>query len=201
VHPPAYLQAAERLCRSRGILLVADEIQTGVGRTGAFLACHRLGVTPDVVTLAKGLANGLPLGAVVASEEVAAAFAPGTHGSTFGGNPVCCAAALSVLDAVTAPGFPAEVSRKGERFLSGLRAIAAKRTDVREVRGMGLMAGMEMERETKPVAAKCLDAGLVVNAASGNVLRFLPPLNVRDGEIDRALSILSDALPAEVRTG
>ena len=199
MHPPGYLQEAERICRRKGVLLVADEIQTGMGRTGSFLACHRCGVTPDVVTLAKGMANGLPLGAVVAGEEVAAAFTPGTHGSTFGGNPVCCAAALSVLDALSVDGFLGEVARKGERLLAGLRAIAAGRSDVRDIRGMGLMIGMEMEGETKPVAARCLEAGLVVNAAAGNVLRFLPPLNVHDEEIDRALSILSDSLPAEGR--
>jgi len=199
MHPPGYLKEAEGLCRRKGILFVADEIQTGMGRTGAFLSCERSGVTPDIVTLAKGLANGLPLGAAVARDDVAAAFVPGTHGSTFGGNPVCCAAALAVLDVVTAPGFFGDVVRKGERFMSGLTAIAARRTDVREVRGAGLMVGLEMEGETKPVAARCLDAGLVVNAAAGNVLRFLPPLTVRDEEIDRALAILAAVLPAEGR--
>ena len=200
MHPQGYLKEAESLCRRKGILFVADEIQTGMGRTGAFLACQSVGVTPDIVTLAKGLANGLPLGAVVANEAAAAALVPGTHGSTFGGNPVCCAAALAVLDAVTAPGFYGEVVRKGERFRAGLQAIADRRSDVRDIRGMGLMIGMETEGETKPVAARCLEAGLVVNAAAGNVLRFLPPLTVRDEEIDRALSILSAALPAEGRT-
>jgi acetylornithine/succinyldiaminopimelate/putrescine aminotransferase len=178
---------------------VADEIQTGMGRTGRFLACHRFGVKPDVVTLAKGMANGLPLGAVVAGEEVASAFAPGTHGSTFGGNPVCCASGLAVLDVVSAPGFLEDVVRKGEKLLSGLRAIATGRTDVRDIRGMGLMIGLELEGDTRPVARKCLDAGLVVNATAGNVLRLLPPLTVRDGEIDQALSVLREALPAEGR--
>jgi predicted acetylornithine/succinylornithine family transaminase len=197
--PRGYLEEAERICRRKGILFVADEIQTGMGRTGRFLACQRAGVRPDIVTLAKGMANGLPLGAVVAGEDVASAFVPGTHGSTFGGNPVCCAAALAVLDVVTAPGFLEEVARKGERLLSGLRAIAATRTDVRDVRGDGLMAALEMEGETRPVALKCLDAGLVVNATSGNVLRLLPPLTVRAEEIDRALTVLSAAMPAEGR--
>ena len=197
--PRGYVEEAERICRRKGILFVADEIQTGMGRTGRFLACHRYGVKPDVVTLAKGMANGLPLGAVVAGEDAASAFVPGTHGSTFGGNPVCCAAALAVLDIVSAPGFLEEVARKGERLLSGLRAIAATRTDVRDVRGCGLMAALEMDGETRPIARKCLDAGLVVNATSGNVLRLLPPLTVRAEEIDRALSVLSAMLPAEGR--
>jgi predicted acetylornithine/succinylornithine family transaminase len=199
MHPPGYLEEAEALCRKKGVLLVADEIQTGMGRTGAFLASARFGVTPDVVTLAKGIANGLPLGAIVARDEVAAAFVPGTHGSTFGGNPVCCAAALAVMDALAAPGFFDAVVRKGERLQGGLMEIAGRRTDLRKVRGLGLMVGMEMACETKPIAVRCLDAGLVVNAAAGNILRFLPPLTVTEGEIDRALEILSDVLPADGR--
>ncbi|OIP36895.1 MAG: hypothetical protein AUK27_00505 [Deltaproteobacteria bacterium CG2_30_66_27] len=197
MHPPGYLKEAETLCRRKEILLVADEIQTGMGRTGAFLASHRFDIVPDVVTLAKGIANGLPLGAVVARDEVAAVFVPGSHGSTFGGNPVCCAAGLAVMDVLESPGFYDAVVRKGERLLGGLSEIAARRTDIRNVRGVGLMVGVEMACETKPIAVKCLDAGLVVNAAAGNILRFLPPLTVTEGEIDRALEILSAVLPAE----
>ncbi|GAB4229043.1 MAG: acetylornithine transaminase [Deltaproteobacteria bacterium] len=199
MHPPGYLKEAEALCREKGVLFVVDEIQTGMGRTGAFLASHRFGLDPDIVTLAKGIANGLPLGAVVAREEIAAAFAAGTHGSTFGGNPVCCAASLAVLDVLESPGFLESVVRKGERLRGGLTALASRRTDIRVVRGLGLMTGIEMACETKPLAAKALDAGLVVNAAAGNVLRFLPPLNVKDEEIDRALEILSGVLPPEGR--
>ena len=196
MHPPDYLQEAERLCRERGVLFVADEIQTGLGRTGAMLACERFGVAPDIVTLAKGLANGLPLGAVVARDEVAVAFGPGSHGSTFGGNPVCCAAAKVVLETLRSPGFLAEVSRKGDLFREGLSELAALRTDVRRVRGMGLMLAIEMEVETKEIAQRCLQNGLVVNATSGNVLRFLPPLTVNDGEIRQALLLLRASLPA-----
>jgi len=130
---------------------------------------------------------------------VAAVFVPGTHGSTFGGNPVCCAAALAVMDVLESAGFYDAVVRKGERLLEGLSEIAARRTDIRNVRGVGLMVGAEMACETKPIAAKCLDAGLVVNAAAGNILRFLPPLTVTEGEIDRALEILSAVLPGEGR--
>jgi acetylornithine/succinyldiaminopimelate/putrescine aminotransferase len=168
-----------------------------MGRTGAFLASGRFDIVPDVVTLAKGIANGLPLGAVVARDEVAAVLVPGTHGSTFGGNPVCCAAALAVMDVLESPGFYDAVVRKGERLREGLMGIAARRTDILGVRGAGLMVGAEMACETKPIAAKCLDAGLVVNAAAEKILRFLPPLTVTEGEIDRALEILSAVLPAE----
>jgi len=199
MHPPGYLKEAERLCRQKGILLVVDEIQTGLGRTGAMLASERFGLLPDIVTLAKGLANGLPLGAVVAREEVAAAFVPGSHGSTFGGNPVCCAAAKVVLETLRSPGFLEEVIRKGEIFRNGLAEMAAGRTDVRKVRGLGLMLAMEMEIETKEIAKRCLQNGLIVNATSENVLRFLPPLTVNAGEIRHALELLGASLPAEGR--
>ena len=197
VPPPGYLEGAARICRERGILLVADEIQTGLGRTGSMLCSSLSGVVPDVVTLAKGLANGLPLGAVVAREEVAASFGPGTHGSTFGGNPVCCAASRVVLETLRAPGFLEEVRRKGEILREGLLAIAGARTDVREVRGAGLILAMEMERETKEIAVRCLENGLVVNATAGNVLRFLPPLTISGEEIREGLRILAASLPAE----
>jgi predicted acetylornithine/succinylornithine family transaminase len=194
MHPPGWFEAAARICRERGILLIADEIQTGMGRTGSMLASKTMGVTPDIVTLAKGIANGLPLGAVVATDAVAASFGPGTHGSTFGGNPVCCAAAKVVLETVCAPGFLEAVARKGGRLSEGLKAIAARRTDVVEVRGMGLMVAAVLSVEAKPIANRCLENGFIVNA-TGNVLRFLPALTVTDAEIDRALVLLEAALP------
>jgi predicted acetylornithine/succinylornithine family transaminase len=196
MHPPGYFEAAARLCRERGILLIADEIQTGMGRTGQMLASSKFGVTPDIVTLAKGIANGLPLGAVVARAEVAASFGPGSHGSTFGGNPVCCAAAKVVLETVNAPGFLEAVRIKGDRLADGLRAIAARRTDFVAVRGMGLMVAAELSVEAKPISNRCLSNGFIVNA-TGNVLRFLPPLTVTDDEIDQALSLLEKSLPEE----
>jgi acetylornithine/N-succinyldiaminopimelate aminotransferase len=199
VHPPGYLEQAFRRCRERGILFVADEVQSGMGRTGTFLACSQSGIVPDMATFAKGLANGLPLGAVVAREEVAAAFGPGTHGSTFGGNPVCCAASKVVLETVLAPGFLAEVSRKGDLLRTGLEGIARGRSDVSEVRGTGLMIGMEMGIEVKETVNRCLAAGLVVGTAGEKVLRFLPPLTVSDGEIRRGLSLLERSLPEEGR--
>jgi predicted acetylornithine/succinylornithine family transaminase len=199
MHPPGYLREAERLCRQNGALLMTDEIQTGLGRTGAFLSGTRFGITPDIVTLAKGLANGLPLGALVAREEVAAAFVPGTHASTFGGNPVCCAASAVVLDAVLAPGFLETVVTRGDLLREGLNAIKEERTDILKIRGLGLMVGMEMGVETKAIADRCLSNGLVVGAVAGNVLRFLPPLTVAEGEIRRALAVLRESLPAEGR--
>ncbi|MBI5418783.1 MAG: aspartate aminotransferase family protein [Deltaproteobacteria bacterium] len=196
MHPPGYLKEAERLCRQTGTLLMVDEIQTALGRTGAMLASSRFGISPDVVTLAKGLANGLPLGAVVAREDVAAAFGPGSHGSTFGGNPVCCAAAKAVFETIGAPGFCDEVLRMGDILREGLSEIASRRTDVRKIRGLGLMLAMEMEGETKEIAGRCLENGLVVGSVAGNVLRFLPPLTITAGEIRHGLAILRDSLPA-----
>lgn len=199
VHPPGYMEKASALCRERGILFVADEIQSGMGRTGAFLASSHFGITPDIATFAKGLANGLPLGAVVAREEVASAFGPGTHGSTFGGNPVCCAASKVVLETVLAPGFLSDVSRKGDLLRAVLQEIARHRSDVREIRGTGLMIGMEMEIEVKETVNRCLSAGLVVGTAGEKVLRFLPPLTVSEGEIRQGLAILEESLPKEGR--
>lgn len=198
MHPDGWYEAAARLCRERGILLIADEIQTGIGRTGDFLASKHFGVTPDIVTLAKGIANGLPLGAVVARDEVAASFGPGSHGSTFGGNPVCCSAAKVVLETVCAPAFLDEVRRKGVRLSDGLRSLASRRTDIIEVRGMGLMIAAVMTGEAKPISNRCLENGFIVNA-TGNVLRFLPALTVTDAEIDRALVLLEQSLPGEGR--
>ena len=199
MHPAGYLAETARICREREVLFVADEIQTGLGRTGAFLGSSWSGVTPDIVTLAKGLANGLPLGAVVARDDVAASFGPGSHGSTFGGNPVCCAASKVVLETIAAPGFLDEVLRKGDLLERRLEALAARRTDIREVRGMGLMRALEMTCETREIASRCLERGLVVGSSAGTVIRFLPPLTVTDGEIERGLSILEDCLPPEGR--
>ncbi len=199
MHPEGYYADAARMCRERGILLVADEIQTGLGRTGSFLGSTAFGVAPDIVTLAKGLANGLPLGAVVARDDVAASFGPGTHGSTFGGSPVCCAASKVVLETVSAPGFLDAVRRKGDLLGSRLSALAGRRSDVREVRGMGLMRAVEMTRETREIVSRCLERGLVVGSSAGNVIRFLPPLTVADAEIERGVSLLEECLPAEGR--
>ncbi len=199
MHPAGYLAETARICRERGVLFVADEIQTGLGRTGSFLGCSWSGVTPDIVTLAKGLANGLPLGAVVAREDVAASVGPRSHGSTFGGNPVCCAASKVVFETIAAPGFLDDVRRKGDFFKARLTDLAAGRTDIRDVRGMGLMLAIEMTCETGEIAKRCLGRGLVVGSSAGTVVRFLPPLTVTEREIERGLSLLEECLPAEGR--
>lgn len=186
VPPPAgFLAGVRELCDEHGILLVADEVQTGVGRTGEFFAFeHDLGsdVRPDVVTLAKGLGGGLPIGAVIASGKVAEAFTPGSHGTTFGGNPVACAAARAVLDIVD-DAFLADVARKGTTFAQLLQQADG----VACVRGRGLMLGAVLRRGVAKQAVACgLDHGLILNAPSDNVIRFTPPLVITDDELSEA---------------
>ena len=186
---PAFLQSCADVARAHGALLVLDEVQCGVGRTGTFFAHEQLGIRPDVVALAKGLANGLPIGAMLVADEAARGFAPGDHASTFGGNPVACAAACAVLDTIDDALLEGVVAA-GERLAAGLRALPA----VREVRGAGLLLGCELDRPAGPVVAACLDAGLVVGSAGERVLRLTPPLVVGPDEIDRALAVVHEAL-------
>jgi acetylornithine/N-succinyldiaminopimelate aminotransferase len=182
---PEFLAAA----RSLDALLAFDEVQTGVGRTGSFFAFEQLGVTPDLVTLAKGLANGLPIGCLLVADDAAGAFAPGDHGSTFGGNPVTCAAAVAVCETLD-DALLAQVREHGARLLAGLRGLPG----VVEVRGAGLLVGAELDRPAQPVVDAALDAGLVCLTSGANVLRLAPPLVVGEEEIDRALETLTEVL-------
>jgi acetylornithine/N-succinyldiaminopimelate aminotransferase len=184
---PAFLAAAREL----DALLALDEVQTGVGRTGTFFAFEQLGVRPDLVTLAKGLANGLPIGCLLVSDDAAGAFSPGDHGSTFGGNPVVCAAAIAVCDAVDGD-LLASVRSNGERLRAGLTGLP----HVVEVRGRGLLVGAELDVPAGPVVDAALDAGLVCLTSGANVLRLAPPLVVAEPEVDRALAILTEVLNA-----
>ncbi len=156
---PGYVQAAAALCRKRKILLIADEVQTGMGRTGTLLAMEHTGVWPDILTLAKGLGGGVPIGAFLARREVAEALRPGDHGSTFGGNPLACAAGLAVLEAVTAPGFLERVRKKGDRLRAGLESLVRTRPLAMGVRGQGLMLALELSVPAKPVLGACFAEG------------------------------------------
>ena len=185
-----YLRQVRRLCTEKDVLLVVDEVQTGVGRTGRFLACEHAGIRPDVVTLAKGLGGGLPIGACLCTEELGGVMSAGMHGSTFGGNPVVCAGGRVVLSRVTAPGFLEEVARKGDR----LRSRLEKMPGVRSVRGLGLMLGVDLDGISgREAAEKCVSAGLLVLTAK-SLMRLLPPLTITDEELDRGLSILEKVL-------
>jgi acetylornithine/N-succinyldiaminopimelate aminotransferase len=178
---PAFLEAARRLADERHALLVLDEVQTGVGRTGTFFAHEQADLRPDAVTLAKGLANGLPIGCLLVADEAAGAFEPGDHASTFGGNPVACAAAIAVCDTIT------------DELLARVRALGeyvAKRLS--RVRGAGLLLAVETDRPAAEVVSACLERGLLVGTAGDTALRLTPPLVVNDVELDHGLQILED---------
>jgi acetylornithine/N-succinyldiaminopimelate aminotransferase len=186
-----FLQGLARLCREKGALLIADEVQCGLGRTGKLFAYQWSGITPDILTLAKPLGGGLPLAAVLLREDLAPAIAVGDHGSTFGGNPVAVAASLAVLDRLTAPGFVDDVSAKGAYLMKGLRKLARKHPGtVSQVRGMGLMIGVELAGEAGPVVKALRGKGVLATKAGDKVLRLLPPLVVKKGEIRQFLEAL-----------
>ena len=189
---PAYLQAVEQLCREKDLLLIVDEVQTGAGRTGKFLACEHAGIRPDVVTMAKGLGGGLPVGACLCAEKLKDVMNAGMHGSTFGGNPVVCAAGRYMLRTITDPAFLAEVTRKGEV----LRERISRMPHVAQVRGLGMMLGVVLDKGTaREAAEKCLENGLLILTAK-TLLRLLPPLNITDEELEKGLSILEKTLAA-----
>jgi acetylornithine aminotransferase len=191
---PDYLKGLRQLCDAKGLLLILDEIQTGLGRTGTLFAQENFGITPDVMTLAKALANGLPMGALLATAEVAGAFVPGTHASTFGAGPVVAAAANAALGLLSAPEFLAGVRTQGAVLKEKLSDFKSRFPVIKEVRGLGLMWGLELTQEGAPVVAACRERGLLLNCTQGNVIRLLPPLIITPQELDAALAILRDAL-------
>jgi len=184
-----YVRAASEIAREVGALLCVDEVQTGLGRTGTFFASEQLGIEPDLVTLAKGLGNGLPIGALLARDGVADAIAPGDHGSTFGGNPVASAAACAVVEAIDDE-LLANVVARGAQLADGLRQLPR----VRQVRGRGLMIGARLDGDAASAVDGCRERGLLALSAGPDVLRFLPPLVVDAGEVDEALAVLGDLL-------
>jgi acetylornithine aminotransferase len=191
---PDFLRAVRRLCNKKKALLVFDEVQTGLGRTGRLFVHEQFGVTPDIMAIAKALANGLPMGALLAKEEVAKTFTPGSHASTFGGGPVIAAAAKVALSILSAPEFLATVREKGAYLGERLQELKAKFPAIRQVRGIGLMWGFELNREGAPVVAACRERGLLVNCTQGNVIRLLPPLIIDQAELDEGLAILTAVL-------
>jgi acetylornithine/N-succinyldiaminopimelate aminotransferase len=186
---PEFAAAAAELAAELGALLCFDEVQTGAGRTGTFFAFERLGVRPQLVTLAKGLANGLPIGCLLVADEAAGAFVPGDHGSTFGGNPVACAAATAVVDSID-DALLASVRENGEHLLAGVRGLPG----AVDARGAGLLVGVELAGPAQPAVDAALDAGLVSLTSSPNVIRLAPPLVAGPAEIDLALEILTEVL-------
>ena len=191
-----YLQGVRALCDELGILLIIDEIQTGMCRTGKFLGFEHYGITPDIVTLAKGLGGGVPIGAFMAKEEIAAAFHVGDHGTTFGGNPLACAVAHAVVSTMIEEDIAGKAAATGEYMLNQLQAMAAKKGEIKEIRGCGLLIGIELVEGVTPasIQKKLLDAGFVTGTAANNTLRLVPPLTVGKAAIDALLIALEATL-------
>ena len=193
-----YMLGIRELCDQRGLLLIFDEVQTGLGRTGKLFGYEHYGVKPDIMTLAKALGGGLPLGAMLAREEVANSFGPGSHASTFGGNPVCCAAGLAVMHALVKGGVLKNCVQMGKYFARGLLELKKRFSFIRQIRGKGLIIGVELEIDGGKIVDGCLHEGLLLNCTAAKVLRFVPPLTTTKKEIDRALAILEKVLARHV---
>ncbi len=196
VPDPDYLPKVRALCDKYNAVLIFDEVQCGMGRTGTFFGCQQFGIKPDIVTLAKGLAGGVPIGAFMATDKVANAFHAGDHGSTFGGNPLACAAACVVLDALIDGNLMENAKEIGAYLQSKFEEYKAKYPNlIKEVRGRGLILGMELTRPGREIANECLDYGAIINCTAGNVLRFVPPLNITKAHVDELISVLDKVLP------
>ena len=191
-----FLKAAQELCRAHQALLICDEIQCGLGRTGRFFAFSKYGLRPDVVVVAKPLAAGLPLAAILAREEVAQAFSPGMHGTTFGGGPLQCRLALKVLDILSRPGFLEHVCEVGGYFRRQLERLRDELPVIREVRGEGLMLAVELKTPCKSVVKQAVEAGVLLNCTQERVLRFLPPLILERKHVDELVAVLRPLLAA-----
>jgi len=189
-----YLAGLRRLCDERGVLLIFDEVQTGLGRTGTLFAYQQAGVAPDILTLAKALAGGIPMGAMLAREEVMAAFSPGSHAATFGGNPFASAVALETLNTILEEDLPGRAARLGARILDRLRALQARLPVIRALRGRGLLIGIEVAADAKAIVATCMERGLLILTAGDDVLRLVPPLILSEAEADEGLAILQGVL-------
>ncbi|MBR4632771.1 MAG: aspartate aminotransferase family protein [Elusimicrobia bacterium] len=188
-----FVKDLRKLCDDKNLLLICDEIQCGLARTGKTFAWQYYGIKPDIFTLAKAIANGLPLGAVVADKKVAEVFNYGDHGSTFGGNPVSCAAAVATLKQIT-PKLLKDITDKSKYFVKKLNELKKKFSCIKEVRNLGLLVGVELDFAGKDIVEFCIAKGLLINCTQGNVLRFLPPFVITKKDIDKAIKILEDAI-------
>ncbi len=191
---PEFMQGLRALCDEKDLLLLCDEVQCGMGRTGSWFAWQGTGVRPDAFSLAKAIAGGIPMGAIVSNAKLADVFTPGKHASTFGGNPLACAAALAVLDTIEKEGLLARAKEAGEKLREGLAPLVEKFEQVLDVRGVGLMCGLVLDGPAKEVVDRCREFGLLACVAGGNVVRLVPPLTVKDAEIEEAVEMLGDAL-------
>ncbi|MCH6567437.1 MAG: acetylornithine transaminase [Nitrospinae bacterium] len=189
-----YLPGLRRLCDARDLLLVYDEIQTGFGRTGHLFAYEAFGAPPHIITVAKSLGGGVPIGAMLTTDDLAQHLGPGTHASTFGGNPLVCAAALAALEALEVEQLMANARKVGAYFRQRLEELQARHQAVREVRGLGLMIGVELDRDARPFLLKALERGVIISCPKETVWRFLPPLVITEADVDRAVGVLDELL-------
>lgn len=189
-----YLKELRKLCDERKILLILDEIQTGCGRTGTLFAYEQSGIKPDIMTLAKALGGGFPIGALLATDNIARSFVPGTHGSTFGGNPLACVTALAVLNVLGKKSFLKDVKAKGEYFKSRLLDLAKNFKVIREVRGVGMILAIDLKKPSMNVVLDCMEQGVLINGIKPRTLRFLPPLTAARKDIDQVLRALANSL-------
>ena len=191
---PDFISAVRKLCDEKGILLILDEIQCGMGRTGEMFAFKHYGVTPDIMTSAKALGCGLPIGAFIAKAEVASALKPGDHGTTYGGNPLACAGAAEVFRQFDELNIVENVREVGAYMFKELDRIAAKYDFIKDHRGIGLMQGLEFDRPVGDIISKCIDSGLMLISAGSSIIRFVPPLVIKKGDVDDMISILDTVL-------
>ena len=189
-----YLHGLRELCDRRGLLLLFDEVQTGMGRTGKLFGYEHFGVTPDIMTLAKALGGGLPLGAMLAREDVAKSFKPGSHASTFGGNPVACNAGLAVMNTLLKGGALKNCAKMSRLLVNGFERLRARAPFVRGIRGKGLLLGLELDIDGTKIVDECMQEGLLLNCTAAKILRFVPPLTITAKEVERGLAILEKVL-------
>ena len=189
-----YLSEVRRICDEKGILMILDEIQVGMGRTGTLFAYEHYKVKPDIVTLAKAVGNGFPIGVMMATDRVASAFQPGSHASTFGGNPLAMAAALATLETIMNDGILENVRKVGAYFIKRLHEMKNKSSIIKDIRGRGLIIGIEISIEGSQIVNACMDRGLLINCVGGNVLRFVPPLTITEKDVNAAVAILGEVI-------
>ncbi|KJR41226.1 acetylornithine and succinylornithine aminotransferase [Candidatus Magnetoovum chiemensis] len=191
-----YLSQVRHLCSEKGIVFILDEIQTGIGRTGKLFAYEHYNIEPDIITLAKGLGGGMPIGATLAKEDIAKSFDPGSHGSTFGGNPLSCAAAIATLETILEDGIMLqECVRIGEYFKKALNSLKSQFPNIIvEARGLGLLLAIELTRDCSQAAQACFERGVLINCTAGNTLRFCPPLIVKEEDVDKLINVLNEVL-------
>lgn len=193
----SFLPGLREICDETGVLLILDEVQTGFGRTGKIFACEHWKVVPDILCLAKSVAGGLPLGITIAKENIMSSFKVGEHTTTFGGNPLVCAAACAAIDVLVEEKLPERAATLGKYFKEKLEVLKAKHKNVREVRGLGLMIGMEFRFDVLNIILKCMDRGVLILDAGKNILRFLPPLVIEREHIDRVIDTLDTVMEEE----